>query len=191
MNDYRLQTGKDCFTGYPAPFQLTPDKTLTRTQKQTLKSSQPRYQTARLGRTPAPPQERGQEQTLRAPRPPGMRMTALSERPRQPRHRSSPGPAAVGTETLRPRLPASPMAERHDSAGVGKWHQRQNQGDVGWSRRCSDCRGQNQLGHRVSLAPTTLPAQGSQQGTSPQTRGSPRHPDGVAGKPGCRDAAAW
>lgn len=118
-------------------------------------------------------------------------MTALGK---APRHRSSPILTAAGKEKLRPRLPASPMADGPEPAGCRGWQAAPapKPAQRGWNRRCSDSGGQTQLGHRVSPAPTILPARGSRHGTVPQTQSSPRRPNSITGKPrGCRATAAW
>lgn len=189
MNDYRLQIGEDCFSGHPAPFQTTLDKTPTRTQKRTLKSPQPRYRTAWLSACPTPTRggpgadPAGTAPALDADESPERTPPALL----QPRPRGS---WQGDTAPSAPRQPRWQTDTAPPGVRAGKWHQHQNRGDVGGSRRRSNCGGQIQLGHGVAPAPTTLPAQGSRPGTSSQTGGSPDHPDGIAGKPGRRNTAA-
>lgn len=141
-------------------------------------------------RHPLPP-ERGQEQSPQAPHPPWTGMTAPSEGPGTA---PAPSPRQLAARRFAPGSPPArwQMDRRPPGVRAGKRHQHQNQRDVGWSRRCSDCGGQTQLGHNVSPAPLSLSAQGSQQGASSLKWGSLRHPKSSVGTlGGCGDAAAW
>lgn len=133
-------------------------------------------------RHPLPP-ERGQEQSPQAPHPPWTGMSAPSEGPGTA---PAPSPRQLAARRFTPGSPPArwQMDRRPPGVRAGKRHQHQNQRDVGWSRRCSDCGGRTQLGHNVSPAPLSLSAQGSQQGAWSLKWGSLRHPKSSVGMPG-------